>query len=279
MHYFRNTANSMDIFHDDFRFMQDYLIEGIQAIFQGLGISPLDNYIIYGAEVTDNGDGTFSIAEGYVWLNGELLKVPAHTVTQASTGLFVYQKQTELLAGGERDAGGQLYNPWELNYAKAVEVQNILAGDLSIYGRRLNEQIYNFLKSYNPQSDWKIVGNDGGLTVLEANFAETSLPLSWRVTPDHTLQVTGRVAINGNLLANTQYIIADFENAGKYPIDWGYFESYFIAQGENSFGKFGWNLTNINANYWRPKLYFEPFADISQGVIMINCQIPILPLN
>jgi len=91
MNKLQTLANGgMPVELDDLRFQEEAVREGIFGILSGFGIDPPDSFILSGAVVVENG-GNLDIAEGFIALNGEVLKVDAHSIVNTGGNTFFWQ--------------------------------------------------------------------------------------------------------------------------------------------------------------------------------------------
>jgi hypothetical protein len=107
----------MPLFNDDLRFMQNASFEAIKAIVGMLSeISP--GFILMGCEVTE-GPTTFSVSEGYVCIDGEVLHAPARTnIPNALKHTMVYSLNVyNDPAGNDQFEDGVLRDKYEIREA------------------------------------------------------------------------------------------------------------------------------------------------------------------
>jgi len=74
-------AGRMPLFGEDQYYMETYLREGIQAILKAFDTDPLHGFVIAGCEYDTEND---VISAGYIYLNGEMIKVDAQSSTPVS---------------------------------------------------------------------------------------------------------------------------------------------------------------------------------------------------
>lgn len=82
-----NYNGNMPVFLNDIRWANDATCEGFKAIASALGLLPADSFKISGCVVTTTVNGNnddYVCTEGYIWLNGEILKVDAQTISIAN---------------------------------------------------------------------------------------------------------------------------------------------------------------------------------------------------
>lgn len=82
-----NYDGNMPVFLNDIRWANDATREGFKAIASALGLLPADSFKISGCAVTTTVNGwndDYVCTEGYIWLNGEILKVEAQTISIAN---------------------------------------------------------------------------------------------------------------------------------------------------------------------------------------------------
>jgi hypothetical protein len=78
-----DDAGGMPLELDDIRFEQDAVREAFYGIISAFGIAPADSFKLSGCEVTIAGND-YTTTDGYICLNGEVLKVVAHTITKSA---------------------------------------------------------------------------------------------------------------------------------------------------------------------------------------------------
>lgn len=95
-----NFTGGLPLRQDRLRWMQDsirlaigHLAMGPRALMSfDVSQNPvyLDGYVIYGCAITNNGDGTASVADGAIALNNEVFQVDAHVVTLSVVAFRTY---------------------------------------------------------------------------------------------------------------------------------------------------------------------------------------------
>ncbi len=79
----------MPQFGEDQYYMETYLREGIQAILKAFDTDPLHGFVVHGCDYDTEND---VISPGYIYLNGELIKVETQTTTPAANSLCYFTK-------------------------------------------------------------------------------------------------------------------------------------------------------------------------------------------
>lgn len=214
MKYFKNTANGMPLYHDDFRFIQDGLIEAIENLAKGFTFEG-KNFIITGCTTSPDGNN-LHVDAGWVYLDGELLYYSGGTIFYDSSKYYIYQKQTSNNSAGERLVNGVLFNPYQENTAKIQEVSTLPSDALDIFGLRL-EQVLSKKMLFVPQ--WKKVGESGNLQ-LENNFEIRQPPygygLQYKLTNSGDLHIFGDFKITIDLSAGDTLIFINLLNTYQF---------------------------------------------------------------
>lgn len=75
-----NYNGKMPLELDDIRWEQDAVRDAFYGLISAFGIDPIDSFKLSGCDVTISGS-TYNCTEGYICLNGEVLKVDAHSIS------------------------------------------------------------------------------------------------------------------------------------------------------------------------------------------------------
>jgi len=141
-----------------------------------------ENFIVSGCVTTPNGSN-IDITEGYIFLDGELIKVDAqiNVPDTEGNGFYKYEKQTAFEAGGDKTyLDSTPRQTWEKNRGVAVSVAAIGA-DLSVKnGKRFTD----------------IVNGDDWTPVTIAGTDWTLIDVYVRMVDKYTMVIIGRCSAN-----------------------------------------------------------------------------------
>jgi len=99
-------AAGVDFNWDDLAWMQDATRDALYGILSTFGIDPDESFIFSGCVVTI-GPSSASTTAGYISLNGEILKVEAHSISYDGSSPVVWRiQETDDASGTEQDSNG-----------------------------------------------------------------------------------------------------------------------------------------------------------------------------
>jgi hypothetical protein len=105
-----------DVNIDDLQRNVDAVFRSYDAMFGAFNIGANLNYIVVGCELTIDPGVDATITAGYIWLNGEILRVDAQVAAYVSSDQYYYEKDVTYDAGGDK-----VYNDavprqtWQIN--------------------------------------------------------------------------------------------------------------------------------------------------------------------
>jgi hypothetical protein len=74
---------------DDLKFMQESYKEAFAGFLSHFGLTAQDSFVLSGCEITDGG-ANWDVAEGYISLEGEVLKVESHSIIKDALNTFYW---------------------------------------------------------------------------------------------------------------------------------------------------------------------------------------------
>lgn len=113
------TGGEPDVNIDDLQRNVDAVFRGFDAMFGAFNIGTNINYIIVGCDLVIDPGVDATITEGYIWLNGEIIRVDAQVTAFVSSDQYYYEKDTTFDAAGDK-----VYNDavprqtWQINRGK-----------------------------------------------------------------------------------------------------------------------------------------------------------------
>lgn len=130
------TGGEINPTNDELNLMPDSNRGGIHAL--GSAITNGSNAILQGVNAVV-GASSVTFSDGYVFLNGEVLKVVGDTVSDAEgNDLYIFEKQSitndPAFVRNYRD--GSSHNVAEINTAIVVSVTAVAPGELAVVGNR-----------------------------------------------------------------------------------------------------------------------------------------------
>ena len=129
---------------NDLRFEQDAVRDAFYGFLSGIGVAAVDSFILSGCAVTDNGS-YYSVAAGYISLNGEILRVEAHNYNK--TGGHTYYWLLDVTYdpdGNEAFENGSSYDTYEVRRGKLTSSVSPTAGTyLPMAAKTLMQKIYD----------------------------------------------------------------------------------------------------------------------------------------
>lgn len=115
-----NDNSYMPLWQTDLKFVQDNMIQVLTQLAKTFAFER-EMFIVSGCELTDEGSD-YSVTEGLVMINGELLYVPAQTISSSFVFAPYISKFEYLNPGGEKqfikDLATEFRNTWDDNYGK-----------------------------------------------------------------------------------------------------------------------------------------------------------------
>lgn len=144
----------VDFNWDDLAWMQDASRDAFYGLLSAFGIDPDESFILSGCVVTI-GPSSASTTAGYISLNGEILKVEAHSIVYDGSSPVVWRLQeTDDATGTEEDSAGNTVECYQKRIATLFQASSYT-----------NEMPYNANNLINLIS-----------TKLEINTAWTEIP-------------------------------------------------------------------------------------------------------
>jgi len=121
----------MPLWQEDLKFIQDNLIEVLTQLGKIFAYGN-STFIITGCVVTNNGT-EYSITEGLIMYQGELLYCPAQQANMQEGNLPFLERQALTDADGDKlmilaNQSTETYHTWDVNYAKLVVTDPEAAG-------------------------------------------------------------------------------------------------------------------------------------------------------
>lgn len=117
---------------DRIKFLQDSIVKAFKSVGSGPRVflsfdagtgAPVygQAYVLWGCEITDNGDDTLTIAEGAIFQEGEVFEVIEHTIATSAAAYKIYHFAQELIDdpdGVKEYADGETYATQKVRRAK-----------------------------------------------------------------------------------------------------------------------------------------------------------------
>ena len=148
-------GGEIEITSNELNFMPEANREGLNGIPDGLGEGV--NMIVSGVDAIINAGSDVSVQDGFIFMNGEMLKVDAAVVPRTvGTDLYQFTKvTTEISPDGDRNfRDGTTHNVYEKNRAVPTNVAAITG--LSVEGNTVIDVLKGLIQV---QSDWTQADN------------------------------------------------------------------------------------------------------------------------
>ena len=147
-------SGGMPLVLDDIRWHEAAVRDALYGIISAIGISAGDSFKLSGCQVTVVGN-IYTTTAGYICLNGEVLKVEAHSVTKTG-GVFntiIWQLNVAYDASGLKIfKNGNSFDTYEIRTAVLVEAP-IAAGIMSYNAKSLWDKLDDVLNAAH-NSGW-----------------------------------------------------------------------------------------------------------------------------
>ena len=169
----------MPQFGEDQYYMETYLREGIQAILKAFDTDPLHGFVVHGCTIDTENE---TISSGYIYLNGELIKVEAQTTTPAANSQCYFTKSE--VAGTARifgDLSSKNVRLSQFGYAQWSTIQpnnSVLISDTLM--NRMSAGLIN--------EGWKTF-------TLQSGYTHATPTLKYRKNKINNIEISG--VING----------------------------------------------------------------------------------
>ena len=96
------TGGEPDVNIDDLQRNVDAVFRGFDAMFGAFNIGTNLNYIIVGCDLVIDPGVDATVTEGYIWLNGEILRVDAQVAAYVSSDQYYYVKDVTYDPNGDK---------------------------------------------------------------------------------------------------------------------------------------------------------------------------------
>lgn len=144
------TGGEPDINFDDIKRNNEANRDALFAIMKAFNVGANENFIISGADVTIDPGVDASVTAGFIFLNGEIVKVDAqNNVADGGTvDLYKYVKSTTFDPNGDKTFNDSVpRQTWEVNRGTVTAATDpILSTELDILGDRLETKIKRSIK-------------------------------------------------------------------------------------------------------------------------------------
>lgn len=194
--FLNNIAGGLPFVLDDFRFDDSAVRDAIKGILSGFLTTGVDNFIVYGCEVTTNiigGNTEYTVSEGYIFYEGEIFYVAAHVLTEATS--FIPYWGTKIYYDPTGNKTFQDLNSHDTYQKREMELLAAAAppsGYMPLAAAKLEDQI-KLLAGLDVDT-WHTVG-DTGEPVYNDNWAgvtgEGKRELRFKKTPTNQVHIEG----------------------------------------------------------------------------------------
>jgi len=192
-----NYNGKMPFELDDLRWMDDAYREAFYALLSAFGIAPEDSFKLSGCVVTVNGN-VYTTTAGYISLNGEILKVNAHSITKSLLHSVYWVLDVAYdIAGNEIFEDGNSHDTYEVRTAKLATGITQLPINVMMYNADyLSDKIASIIPL---EENWHYIGgaNEPVFENLWTNSPQER-PLRFKKDINNYVHIEG-VAIDGTM--------------------------------------------------------------------------------
>lgn len=215
------TGGEIGISSDELNLMPESNREGVQAINNGIGDGV--DFIVSGVGAVISAGVNVTLQDGYIFLDGETLKVDAQVVLRTTgTDLYQFLKVTTNPTEGSRSfRDGSTKNVYEKNRAIAVNVA-VITG-LSVDGDTMQDVLKTAIQV---QSDWNQATSSEPDFIKNKPAIVTFLMRGGFVFGDIDGSPTGALSVSGGITSATKSnggsfstVIFNFANVGTSSYD------------------------------------------------------------
>jgi hypothetical protein len=136
-------TGGLPYYNDDFTFITSYLKDFIDNLLARYEIGSNENFIISGCIPSITPGFGCTVTDGYIHLNGEVLKVDGQNLASTAGDTYVFVKSTTTDSAGDRTIKntGTTANCYEINRGVLLNVSSVAANQLSVLGDSLQDKI------------------------------------------------------------------------------------------------------------------------------------------
>ena len=184
------TGGEPDVNIDDLQRNVDAVFRGFDAMFGAFNIGTNLNYIIVGCDLVIDPGVDATVTEGYIWLNGEILRVDAQVTAYVSSDQYYYEKDTTYDAAGDKTYNDLVARQtWQINRGKLINGTGapLPANVLDAEGFTMPDKIKQIIEGNLLQLDAQSVVIDPQDELLK--FGISGAGNTWIITVPDTTQI------------------------------------------------------------------------------------------